>query len=78
VADPDRAFYGPGHIEIARERGAIDTLLVTDALFRAPDVALRRRFVALVDETRENNGKVYILSTQHVSGERASRAARST
>lgn len=32
--DPDRAFYGVKHVELANERLAIETLLITDELFR--------------------------------------------
>lgn len=32
--DPDRAVYGVKHVEYANERMAIQTLLVTDELFR--------------------------------------------
>ena len=32
--DSDRAYYGFGHIKKANEQKAIDTLLVTDDLFR--------------------------------------------
>lgn len=32
--DPDRACYGPKHVEVAHERMAIQTLLITDELFR--------------------------------------------
>uniref|UniRef100_A0A2N9ENW5 eRF1 domain-containing protein n=1 Tax=Fagus sylvatica TaxID=28930 RepID=A0A2N9ENW5_FAGSY len=32
--DPDRACYGPKHVEVAHERLAIQTLLLTDDLFR--------------------------------------------
>lgn len=34
VKDPARACYGPKHVEIAHERMAVQTLLVTDDLFR--------------------------------------------
>uniref|UniRef100_A0A7N2LP74 eRF1 domain-containing protein n=1 Tax=Quercus lobata TaxID=97700 RepID=A0A7N2LP74_QUELO len=32
--DPSRACYGPKHVEVAHERLAIQTLLLTDELFR--------------------------------------------
>lgn len=32
--DPARACYGPKHVEVAHERMAIQTLLITDDLFR--------------------------------------------
>lgn len=33
--DPERACYGPKHVEVAHERMAIQTLLITDELFRS-------------------------------------------
>ena len=34
MQDPSRACYGPKHVEVAHERLAIQTLLLTDELFR--------------------------------------------
>lgn len=68
--DPDRAVYGLGHVNKANERVAIDTLLLSDALFRANDVARRRQFVALVESVKANGGIARIFSSLHVSGER--------
>lgn len=56
-SDPARAFYGPGHVLAAAEMGAIQTLLISDKLFRVNDVAKRRKYAALV------------FSSMHVSGE---------
>ncbi|XP_073416640.1 protein pelota homolog [Dendrobates tinctorius] len=67
--EPERAFYGIKHVERANEALAIDTLLVTDELFRHQDVATRSRYVRLVDGVRENGGAVRIFSSLHVSGE---------
>jgi len=68
-AQPDRAFYGIKHITVANEKQAIDTLLLTDSLFRSSDIATRKRYIALVEDVRANNGKVVIFSSMHVSGE---------
>ncbi|XP_037981327.1 protein pelota homolog [Motacilla alba alba] len=67
--EPDRAFYGLKHVEKANEAMAIDTLLISDELFRHQDVATRARYVKLVDSVRENMGTVRIFSSLHVSGE---------
>lgn len=67
--EPDRAFYGIGHVERANEMGAIETLLVTDELFRSRNIATRKRYVRLVENVRDNNGDVKIFSSMHVSGE---------
>lgn len=68
-SDPNRAFYGVKHVEIANEAQAIETLLVTDELFRSSDLARRKRYVQLVDSVRDNAGDVKIFSSLHVSGE---------
>ncbi|ORX90175.1 hypothetical protein K493DRAFT_278220 [Basidiobolus meristosporus CBS 931.73] len=67
--DPDRAYYGYDHIKRAEEMGAIDTLLLTDGLFRAADIATRKKYIALVESVRSMGGKVHIFSSLHVTGE---------
>ncbi|KAK4303954.1 hypothetical protein Pmani_024079 [Petrolisthes manimaculis] len=67
--DPDRAYYGIKHVERANDSQAIETLLVSDTLFRSSDIDERRRYVRLVDSVKENGGDVKIFSSLHVSGE---------
>ncbi|KAH9376655.1 hypothetical protein HPB48_005866 [Haemaphysalis longicornis] len=67
--EPSRAFYGTKHVESANEGQAIETLLISDNLFRCQDVKQRKRYVALVDSVRENGGDVKIFSSLHISGE---------
>ena len=67
--EPSRAFYGMKHVEKANELQAIETLLVTDTLFRSKDVKERKRYVALTDSVRENGGEVRLFSSLHVTGE---------
>ncbi|KAH6792881.1 Eukaryotic release factor 1 family protein [Perilla frutescens var. hirtella] len=67
--DPERACYGPKHVEVAHERMAIQTLLITDELFRSSDVATRKKYVNLVDSVKASGGTVHIFSSMHVSGE---------
>ncbi|KAK9762972.1 Translation factor pelota [Basidiobolus ranarum] len=67
--DPDRAYYGYDHIKRAEEMGAIDTLLLTDGLFRAADIPTRKRYINLVESVRAMGGKVHIFSSLHVTGE---------
>ncbi|MBZ3880275.1 Protein pelota-like protein [Sciurus carolinensis] len=50
----------------------IDTLLISDELFRHQDVATRSRYVRLVDSVKENAGTVRIFSSLLVSGEQLS------
>ncbi|XP_056894282.1 protein pelota homolog isoform X2 [Takifugu flavidus] len=67
--EPDRALYGVAHVEKAADALAIDTLLISDNLFRHQDVPTRSRYVRLVDNVRDNGGNVRIFSSLHVSGE---------
>jgi protein pelota len=67
--DPDRAYYGYAHCAKAHEQLAIDSLMVTDELFRSSNVKTRRNYVDLVESVRENGGQVYIFSSMHVSGQ---------
>lgn len=67
--DPDRAFYGWDHVEKANERGAIETLLLSDNLFRNQNVQTRRKYIAIVESVKRGGGKVLIFSSLHQSGE---------
>ncbi|KAJ7535571.1 hypothetical protein O6H91_12G039000 [Diphasiastrum complanatum] len=67
--NPARAAYGPRHVEVAHDRLAIQTLLITDKLFRDADIATRRKYVSLVDSVKGLGGEVHIFSSMHVSGE---------
>jgi len=57
------------HVELALQQQAVETLLISDELFRAQDIQVRARYVALVDGVREAGGVVRIFSSLHVSGE---------
>jgi len=70
--EPARAFYGIDHVERANDLAAIDTLMITDSLFRSFDLATRKRYVRLVETSRDNNADVKIFSSLHVSGEQLS------
>ncbi|KAK4991019.1 Translation factor pelota [Elasticomyces elasticus] len=73
--DDGRAWYGPREIERAVEKGAVGrgggVLLISNSLFRSQDVAVRRRWVTLVDKVKDDEGgEVRILSSVHESGKR--------
>ncbi|MES1917390.1 MAG: hypothetical protein MHM6MM_009120, partial [Cercozoa sp. M6MM] len=68
--EPSRAWYGAKDVRYAASLQAIDTLLLSDALFRAADVPTRKSYIALVNNVREAGGTVHIFSAMHVSGER--------
>ncbi|KAI9202521.1 uncharacterized protein BJ171DRAFT_513335 [Polychytrium aggregatum] len=67
--DPARAFYGYDYVALAASRGGIETLMLSDALFRSDDVATRRKYIDLVEQTRAMGGSVLIFSALHSSGE---------
>ena len=71
--DDGRAWYGPNEVEKAVGKGAVGrgggVLLISDSLFRAQDIATRRRWVKLVDRVRDiEGGEVRVLSGTHESG----------
>ena len=73
--DDGRAWYGPAEVERAVAKGAVGrgggVLLISNALFRAQNVADRKRWVCLVDRVRETEGgEVRVLSSLHESGRR--------
>lgn len=73
--DDGRAWYGPKEVELAADKGAMGkgggVLLISNSLFRAQDVEVRRRWVRLVDKVRdEEGGEVRVLSSEHESGKR--------
>eukprot|EP00794_Sanderia_malayensis_P014187 gene14187-15666_t len=64
-----KAFYGFNQVCKADEALAVETLLVTDELFRSSDLLTRRKYVNLVESVKANGGDVKIFSSLHVSGE---------
>lgn len=69
MSDPNKAYYGLKHVQKANEAQAIDTLLISDKLFRCNDVAQRKMYVELVDTVRDFGGDVKMFSSLHPSGE---------
>lgn len=67
--DDDRAWYGPKEVAKAVELGAVKYLMLTDALFRSDDIAIRKHYIALSEEVRNQGGEVFVFSTLHESGE---------
>ncbi|KAL5113071.1 hypothetical protein TcWFU_010206 [Taenia crassiceps] len=68
-SNPNRAFYGVKHVQAAVDTFAVQTLLISDTLFRSRDLAERKKFVAIVDSVTKNMGTVRIFSSLNVSGE---------
>ncbi|VDK35425.1 unnamed protein product [Taenia asiatica] len=57
------------HVQAAVDSFAVQTLLISDTLFRSRDLAERKKFVAIVDSVTKNMGTVRIFSSLNVSGE---------
>jgi protein pelota len=72
--DDGRAWYGPGEVEAAVEKGAVGkgggVLLISNSLFRSQVIEVRKRWVALVDKVKAEGGHVRVLSADHESGKR--------
>lgn len=64
-----KAYYGYRHVRLAADRHAVETLLISDALFRSRDLAVRREYVKLVEDVTSAGGAVRMFSSMHVSGE---------
>lgn len=60
--DPARAFYGYKHVLMANEQSAIETLLLSDSLFRSNNIQLRKKYVALAESVKDQ-ASVVIRST---------------
>lgn len=69
-SDEQRAWYGPAHVILAADRGAIGTLLISDDLFRSSDPVQRKVYVELVEGVKAKNAEVLIFSSMHESGQR--------
>ncbi|XP_028777149.1 protein PELOTA 1-like [Neltuma alba] len=64
-----RACYGTKHVEAAQEMMAIDTLLITDDLYRSSDAKTRHKYTNLAESVRKGGGKVLVYTSMHVSAE---------
>ena len=67
--DETRAIYGPKHVLYANESQAIQTLMITDELFRAKNLKKREKYVKIVEQCKNNGADIEIFSSLHVSGE---------
>ncbi|KAE9585421.1 hypothetical protein Lal_00018226 [Lupinus albus] len=62
----DRVCYGPKSVECAQEMKAIETLLITDDLYRNDEIGTRKKYASLVKSVKENGGKVLVYPSMHV------------
>ncbi|XRB05341.1 mRNA surveillance protein pelota [Pycnococcus provasolii] len=68
--NPERAFYGPGHVLAAVEAGAVETLLVLDEVVRPAKagIAARMRWSRAVSDVEAAGGAALVFSSCHESG----------
>lgn len=69
ATDELRAWYGPAHVSMAVDRGAVGTLLISDDLFRSSDPTTRNHYVEMVEAVRARGGEAIIFSSMHESGQ---------
>lgn len=68
--DPDMVCYGQKHVFKAFEAKAIQTLMISDSLFRTKELLQRKKFTNLVDISKKKGIDVLIFSSLHSSGEK--------
>ncbi|EMR09096.1 mRNA surveillance protein pelota [Pneumocystis murina B123] len=66
--DEEKAWYGIKEVSWAIECKAVETLLISDMLFRSNNINERQYYVKLVETVKQYGGKVLIFSSLHESG----------
>merc|ERR1719217_460924 len=64
------ACYGPKEVRKAFEMGAIDTMMISDVLFRNSSLQLRRDYVELVTQVKDSGSTCHVFSSGHVTGQK--------
>lgn len=67
--DSEKVAYGKKHVFEASEQRAIEKLIIADSLLRVKNINQRKEYTALCEDVKKFGGKVYVLSSHHVSGE---------
>jgi protein pelota len=70
MEDPDRVCYGFVSVQYASQAQAIDTLLITDHLFRSNNFQFRNEIGRILTTVKQSGGRVLKFSIMHSSGER--------
>lgn len=66
----DKVTYGPKSVEIALKEMAVETLLISDKLFRAKDVTKRLMYVRMHDAAIRDGLKVMVFGSMSAAGQR--------
>ncbi|KAK4281579.1 hypothetical protein QN277_013052 [Acacia crassicarpa] len=67
--DSSRACYGAKHVQAAHEMAAIETLLITDDLYRSSDIETRRKYTNFAKSVKKGGGKVVVYSSMDASAQ---------
>jgi protein pelota len=68
--DSDKVCYGQKSVTYALDNHAVDTLLVSDKLFRAKNLATRKLYVSIVERAERDGVTTMVFSSMNPSGER--------
>lgn len=66
----DKVTYGPKSVEIALREMAVETLLISDKLFRAKNIEQRKYYVGLYEYAQRNGINVIIFGSLNAAGVR--------
>ena len=66
----DKAFFGLKSFEIALQKNAIDTLILTDNFLRKISPTTRKKLSMNIKNLKSNGVKVFKMSSKHVTGEK--------
>ena len=58
--------YGLKGVEVAHEFVAIETLVITDELFRSTDLEMRKKFEELVRSVKKGGGQTMMVSSMEL------------
>lgn len=65
--DDNKAWHGAEETERAAKLDAIETLLITDSVLKRNDVKKREKYLDLIENSGNNNGKIFVLSTSKIT-----------
>ena len=68
--DMDKVFFGVKSFDIAYEKKAIKTLIITDGFLRNISITLRKRLAPMFKRLKSSGVEFYKLSSQNIGGEK--------
>ena len=66
----NKVTYGPKSVEIALREMAVETLLISDKLFRAKNIEQRKYYVGLYEQASRDGINVVIFGSLNAAGVR--------